>query len=290
MRTRLTQIAVTLVTIAVLAFPAFANSSLAGVSLDEKKPEFLKASAVDEKFEGPGNEAVLLAKGLNAELVSDKVAVWADMIAPWPDDAEPTHLFIAIEKRDRGYPTAEKRETVQVVDLKTNEVTTVLYGLSSADGIRVTPWGTVLITEEQDDGGAWEILDPLNIKEAFADRTAGTSDNPNVVYRPALGTFAWEGIAVLPDGTLYAGDELRPENDADGGRRQDQPEGKRPNPHYPARTRNSPCRGSCAARRRRASCAGGRRTPRWCWSRGRSPGRRDARPARCARPRGRCGA
>ena len=44
------------------------------------------------------------------------------------------------------------------------------------------------------------------------------------------------------------------------------------------------------ARRRRASCAGGRRRPRWCWSRGRNPGRRDARRSRCARRCARRGA
>lgn len=217
MRARLIQIIVTIVTVIALAVPTFANNSLTRSLFDESKPEFLKASAVDEKFEGPGNEAVLLAKGLTSELVSDKVAVWADMIAPWPNDAEPTHLFIAIEQRENEYPTADQRESVQVVDLKTNEVKTVLFGLASTDGIRVTPWGTVLVTEEQDDGGAWEIFDPLNVTEAVVNRVEGASDSPNVVYRPALGTFAWEGIAVLPDGTLYAGDELRPQNDADGG-------------------------------------------------------------------------
>ncbi|MEK7784502.1 MAG: alkaline phosphatase PhoX, partial [Chloroflexota bacterium] len=216
MRTRLIQVVVTLLAITALALPTLA-SGLSDVLSAENQPEFLKASAVDEKFEGPGNEAVVVAKGLQVELVSDKVAVWADMIAPWPNDAEPTHLFVAIEQRENNYPTAEQRESVQVVDLSTNEVATILYGLSSTDGIRITPWGTVLVTEEQDDGGAWEIIDPLNIREAVVDRVAHTSNNPNIVYRPALGTFAWEGIAVLPDGTLYAGDELRPENDADGG-------------------------------------------------------------------------
>jgi hypothetical protein len=139
------------------------------------------------------------------------------MIAPWPTEAEPTHLFIAVEQRETDYPTAETRESVQVVDLKTQAVTTVLYGLLAADGIRVTPWGTVLVTEEESDGQAWEIFDPLNVKEAVADRATGTSTNPNVVYRPALGTFAWEGLAILSNGTLYGGDELRPSNDADGG-------------------------------------------------------------------------
>lgn len=35
--------------------------------------------------------------------------------------------------------------------------------------------------------------------------------------RPALGRFAWEGLGILPNGTLYAGDELAPGNDSDGG-------------------------------------------------------------------------
>jgi hypothetical protein len=195
---------------ALFAVPAF-------TAFNAATPKYLTTSASDESFDGPGNEAVKVMPGLKVELFSDQVGVWADMIAPYPTNAEPTHLFIAIEQRADGYPTAETRESVQVVDLKTKEVKTVAYGLLAADGIRITPWGSVLITEEESDGQAWEILDPLNVLDAQIDRVAKKSDNPNVVYRGALGTFAWEGIGITNEGVVYAGDELRPDNDADGG-------------------------------------------------------------------------
>ena len=48
-------------------------------------------------FDGPGDEAVELAKGLKATLVTDAVGRRADMIALWPDDAHPTHAIICNE-------------------------------------------------------------------------------------------------------------------------------------------------------------------------------------------------
>jgi hypothetical protein len=44
----------------------------------------------------------------------------------------------------------------------------------SCDGIRRTPWGTVLATEETDDGGAYEIPSPLETTNyTIADRASG---------------------------------------------------------------------------------------------------------------------
>ena len=74
-----------------------------------------------------------------------------------------------------------------------------------------------------------------------------------------------------------------------GGRRKEQSQRERISAHRAGRA-DSRGRARSGSRRCRASCGCGRRTLRWCWNRGRSPGRRDARPARCATPRGRCDA
>ena len=115
--------------------------------------------------------------------------------------------------------------SVQRINLATGAVETVLRGMTSCDGIRTTPWGTVLATEETDDGGAYEILDPLagtnhTVKDRatgeIVDATGATVTSP-IAKRAALPTIAWEGLDVTREGAVYAGDEERPGSTADGG-------------------------------------------------------------------------
>lgn len=161
-------------------------------------------------------QRVLLANGLKAEYVTRNVAVNADMIALWPNAVNPTHLIVCIEQ-DRA--TGGTNPGVQRVALSDGNVSTILFGTKGCDGIRTTPWGTILATEEEDDGRAYEIIDPLTTTGHWIEdratgviRTAinGASTSTKIVQRTALPTMAWEGLAVLPSGVVIAGDELRP--------------------------------------------------------------------------------
>lgn len=61
------------------------------------------------------------------------------------------------------------------VSLATGAAETLLRGMSTCDGIRTTPWATILATEETSDGGAYEILDPMGtINHTVTSRGAGT--------------------------------------------------------------------------------------------------------------------
>ena len=171
-------------------------------------------------------QRVLLAQGLKAEFVTRNVAVNGDMIAFWPNATNPTHLIVCIEQ-DRA--AGGVNPGVQRVNLATGIVETILYGTKGCDGIRTTPWGTILATEEEDDGRAYEILDPLSTTGHWIEnratgtiRTAinGAAASSKIAQRLALPTMAWEGLAVLPSGVVIAGDELRPgtgANNRDGG-------------------------------------------------------------------------
>src|SRR5262245_42838233 len=57
-----------------------------------KKP--LDAPADTPSTTVPGDQAVAIAKGLDVQIVSDRVGENADMIALWPDDDNPTHAII----------------------------------------------------------------------------------------------------------------------------------------------------------------------------------------------------
>ena len=176
-------------------------------------------------YDGADNaRAVTTAKGLHVEVVSNATDKQADQIALWPDDAHPTHLFVCVERFFRGNRPAEA--SVQRIDLAgdpDHNVETIVTGISSCDPIRRTPWNTLLVGEEAGETGAlYEILDPMGIRAdtpvVVRDRTTGeTSDPDRVVKRKAVGNLSFEGMAVLPDGTLYLADEKRPLKGEAGG-------------------------------------------------------------------------
>lgn len=179
------------------------------------------------------SDQVLLADGLRAEYVTRNAGNNADMFAFWPNDDNPTHLIFCIEggRQDLGtfLPgglVKKLNPAVQRIKLSDGSVETILRGTTSCDGIRRTPWQTILATEETSDGGAYEIINPLNQTDhTITDRTLGTIVDPNglpslsIVKRTALPRIAFEGIGITPEGVVYAGDELRPGTpaNADGG-------------------------------------------------------------------------
>ena len=167
------------------------------------------------------SDQVALAAGLSAEYVTRAAANHYDMMAFWPAET-PTHLVACIEGEVEEIAAGKPNPSIQSIDLATGEVKTLLRGMDRCDGIRTTAWGTILATEETDDGAAYEILDPLALDNAVvSDRASGTvSDPARIARRPALPVMAWEGLTVTPEGVVIGGDELRPGTaaaDVDGG-------------------------------------------------------------------------
>ncbi len=167
-------------------------------------------------------DSVALAEGLSAEFVTRDAGNHLDMMAFYPTE-NPTHLIACIEGDAEEIAAGKMNPGVQRIALADGKVETIVRGTNSCDGIRTTAWGTILFTEEDDLGGAYEILNPLAITDAVAitDRATGaTTDAAAVIRRMALPTMAWEGIGLMSNGVIYAGDELRPGTDvqnADGG-------------------------------------------------------------------------
>ena len=87
-----------------------------------------------------------------------------------------------------------------VIDLETGEAKVIAQDLGwrRLDGLRWTPWGTLLFAEETTGGRVFEaFLDP-------SDPTVVT----RVETREQLGILRHEGIGVGPDGSVYVIDEL----------------------------------------------------------------------------------
>jgi len=171
-------------------------------------------------------EQLLTAKDLNVEYLTRSAGNKTDQMVLFPEGF-PTHLITCVEgKREviGTFPDGSDKynPSVQRIDFITGYVETILRGMNRCDGIRITPWGTILVTEEASDGGAYEILDPLfTTEQTVIDRTTGEVTSPgNIAKRVALPIIGWEGLTILPTGVVIAGDELRPGSygaDSDGG-------------------------------------------------------------------------
>lgn len=91
--------------------------------------------------------------------------------------------------------------SVSVVDLQSGETKLLAQDptWNALDGIRWTPWGTILFAEEVDGGRLFEIiLDKKDFMKAAA-----------VIDRPAVGRLAHEGIDIDAEGNIYVVDEHR---------------------------------------------------------------------------------
>jgi hypothetical protein len=175
----------------------------------------LEESAIGP-FDGPSVDALQLAGGLQATLISSAVENAADQIAMWPDDEHPTHLFVCDEETSNP--------AVQRVDLSkppSSNATTIVTGLVSCDPVRRTPWGTIVVAEEAGaTGGLYEIFDPVQITTPInvTNRSTGANSDPlHLVKRQAVGSLSFESFAIKHDGTMIYGDELAPSGGNAGG-------------------------------------------------------------------------
>ena len=195
------------------------SERLFGVEKPLARSATATSGAYRTAFQGAYDQ-VAIAHGLKVEYLTRDAANATDMMAFFPGQ-NPTHLITCVEGGRQQLADGRYNPSVQRIRLADGLVETILRGMSACDGIRTTDWGTVLVTEERTDGGAYEILSPLTVSEqTVLDRALGTVTDPNhVAKRTALPTMAWEGLEILPSGVVFAGDELRPGSpaNADGG-------------------------------------------------------------------------
>lgn len=122
----------------------------------------------------------------------------------WPDMN--TVNETGIERGRYMYRTHEVRNVpeggaISVVDLQTGKTKILVQNThwNAVDGIRWTPWGTILFAEEITGGRLFEIiLAPDDPTKVF-----------KVIDRPAVGRLTHEGIEVDSNGNIYVVDEHR---------------------------------------------------------------------------------
>ncbi|WP_305910038.1 alkaline phosphatase PhoX [Methylomarinum sp. Ch1-1] len=148
----------------------------------------------------------IIPEGFSQKIVSDETALniydegrddWHDMNTV-NESGKMAGRYLYRTHEVRGEPEGG---AVSVVDLKTGESKILAQDLTwnALDGIRWTPWGTVLFAEETSGGRLFEIIldkhDPMKAAQ--------------VIDRPAVGRLAHEGIAVDSEGAVYVVDEFR---------------------------------------------------------------------------------
>jgi Bacterial protein of unknown function (DUF839) len=157
---------------------------------------------------------ITVAKDLKVGVVSaGKAAPNIDQMILWPR-LNPTHIIACNEQ-------GEAEPALQKISLATGAATTIATGIDDCDPIRATPWGTVLFGEEAGAVGAmYELIDPLDVVGASINNVTGVTAAPftNSIKRvSAFGFLSFEGLAILPNGVTYYGDELGPSNGTPGG-------------------------------------------------------------------------
>ena len=166
------------------------------------------ANATDWNTEKPWK----LAKGFTQKVVSNEsdLNIYPEGLNDWPDmntvNETGKHagrfMYRTHEVRTgRGNFTIDSiGGTISVVDLKTGETKILAQDESytALDGIRWTPWGTLLFAEETTGGRLFEII--LN-----EDMTSASE----IIDRPEVGRLAHEGIDIDEEGNIYIVDEHR---------------------------------------------------------------------------------
>lgn len=208
----------------VLAAGAFTGAALAGKTVNGPFSFDPIPASADLAAWDPAAPFVIPA-GFSQYIVSDESALDIYQVPAVTGNGADWHDMNSVNETGKFagrylYRTHEVRGAnggamggvVSVVDLQTGE-TRILVGPDLAqpyqalDGIRWTPWGTLLFAEEVTGGRILEVIidqnDPMSALE--------------VIDRPAVGRLAHEGIDVGPDGAVYVVDEFRGQREGYGG-------------------------------------------------------------------------
>ncbi len=192
----------------VLAFAVCAALASGAAMADDKGQHGFNFKPLDESANSANwNPAApwKLPRGFTQSVVSDETGLniydgarddWNDMNVV-NETGRDAGRYLYRTHEVRGVPEGG---AVSVVDLKTGEARILAQDVSwtALDGIRWTPWGTVVMAEETTGGRFFEIV--LNDDMMSA---------AEVIDRPMVGRLAHEGIDLDADGNIYVVDEHR---------------------------------------------------------------------------------
>ena len=191
---------------AALAFSVSAHADHINNSFNFK-PIKKSANAADWNASAPWK----LPEGFTQTVVSDESDLniypqgrndWHDMnVVNETGPSAGRYLYRTHEVRLGSDPVIDAiGGSVSVTDLETGNTQLLAQdlGFTALDGIRWTPWGTVLFAEETEGGRLFEIVLNEDMMSAA-----------EIIDRPYVGRLAHEGIDLDTDGNVYVVDEHR---------------------------------------------------------------------------------
>ena len=171
----------------------------------------------------PANAPFKLPAGFSQEVVSDELGLFSDGLniytsVDWPDMTQSNetgkwsgrYLYRTHEVRP---PPANPNGAVSVIDLETGEAKILVQRADweALDGLKWTPWGTLLFAEEtlarQGVDPDYPLAEAGLLYEATLD-PQDPSTATGVEARPALGSLSHEGIGIDSEGNVYVIDEF----------------------------------------------------------------------------------
>jgi uncharacterized protein len=170
------------------------------------------------------SEPWVIPEGFRQRILSDERDLdlyhgsdWTDMQTlneTGPDAGRFLYRTHEVRRRNDRLRDARRGGAVSVVDLETGKTRLLATrpDWHAVDGILWTPWGTLLVTEEQKTAGRADPDWPHAVRGLVYEILLAPGDPSRasrVVARPLLGSMTHEGIEIDERGNLYVVDESR---------------------------------------------------------------------------------
>lgn len=136
-------------------------------------------------------KTILLPEGFSYKVISGDNNQISSISKPDMNVLSPDGKFLYTSHEIRDKKTYKEMPSLTRLQLATGKTTTLIKGLYAADGLKWTPWNTLLLGQEFSEGFVYEV----------------NPENGHHIKRPLLGMFSHEGIAITPNGIVYLADE-----------------------------------------------------------------------------------
>ncbi len=136
---------------------------------------------------------IQLPEGFNYKIISGGKDQTQSITRPDMNVLSPNGKFLYTTHEIFDKESYKHNPSLSRTELATGKTTTLIRGLYAADGLKWTPWNTLLLGQEYAEGLIYEV-NPANGKH---------------IKKPQLGTFSHEGIAITQNGIVYMTDDHR---------------------------------------------------------------------------------